>query len=181
MEEIKSTDVSLSVNGQLTDLENFKITSITASNLSSGGSLTGSAAGGAFVAPAYTPLLGTDITTTPNWFPSSVPNGCTDYHQITEELLQTDREGQTLGICERCGVKIFIPRVAGAFSFERAGVFVGKAMSLDDEDDMGELLGELAELEDQIKRDQKRLERAREILQIARGMAKKHSVKQLAI
>lgn len=124
------------------------------------------------------PMLGTDLT---SWtFPPS-ESPCKEYHVLTEELLQVE-DDEVVGTCGRCGVRVFVPRIAGAFSFERAGAFIGRAMSLDSEDpeeNLGELMAELAVLEKQIKRDQARLERSREILVIARNMAKKHSVKEL--
>ncbi len=126
--------------------------------------------------PAWQPMVGTDPV---DWHSFPAVNQCADGHPIGDFLQEAGDE--VVGICENCGIRVFIPKIPGAFSFERAGKFIGKAMSLDAEDDMGELLTELAELEDQIKRDQKRFQRALEILQIARGMAKKHAVKELAV
>ncbi len=127
--------------------------------------------------PTTTPLTGVDF----DWSKSIVPTPCADYHVLTEELLQVEAD-EVVGTCIRCGVRVFVPRIAGAFSFERAGSFVGRAMSLDSEDPeekLGDLMAELAALEKQIKRDQARLERAREMLVIARNTAKKHATKEL--
>lgn len=122
--------------------------------------------------PYMQPLVATDVTQWP-------PSRCADWHTLREDLIEFSGDGSIVGACERCGVRVFLPRIAGEFSFEKAGAFVARAMSLDEDDDesAGALLLEAVELQKQIDKDIKRFKRAMEVLQIAKNIAKKRVIK----
>lgn len=133
---------------------------------------------GAGTSVPFQPLVGTD---TSQFFPTGLPpvDRCMDFHTVSAELLASGvDDNNVVGACERCGVRVIFPRIPGAFSFERAGAFVGRAMSMDEDDDAGALLAELIILQEQIEKDQRRYKRALEILEIARTTALKHAAKR---
>lgn len=106
-------------------------------------------------------------------------NLCTEFHVLTDELLACSDDDNIVGVCDRCGVRIFVPRIPGAFSFEKAGSALGRAMSLDedDEDGVGELVLEIEALQEAIDKDIRKYKRAMEVLQIARNLARKQLIK----
>lgn len=142
--------------------------------------LTADARLGRSPAPNPSPLTGIDIQVTDGTNANWKHEVCKEFHVLTDELLACSDEDNIVGVCDRCGVRVFVPRIPGAFSFEKAGTILGRAMSLaeDDEDEaVGELVLEIEALQQAIDRDIRKYKRAMEVLQIARGMARKQLLK----
>lgn len=110
--------------------------------------------------------------------PSSTPitlTQCQQHgHEISDESIQLQGD-EIWGECQACAERILIPRIVGAFNFERAGQYVGRAMTLDcGEDENGaELLEELTLLEETVDREIARYNRTLKTIKLARTLAKK--------
>jgi hypothetical protein len=97
------------------------------------------------------------------------PPGCNE-HALDPETFYVE-DGQAIGYCEDCGVRMIVPSVPGGVSFASAGALIGKAMSLDDEDSVGDVLAELNLLEATVKNEIAKYKRTLGLVKIARDIA----------
>lgn len=137
-----------------------------------GGSITGGAIN--FPTGSQTPLL-----TGPNVLSSAFGpvDPCPNGHDIDNTSIEL-RGDEIWGKCQTCDVAIRIPRVSGGLNFEKAGQYIGRALTLeeDDKDNSAALLTELTNLEDQVNKEIARLQRTLKLIQIARTAAKKQTL-----
>lgn len=106
--------------------------------------------------------------------PVAAPEPCE--HDIGPDLFE--RRDGVYGACVQCGEEFRLPQVPGGISFERAGKFLGRALSVDHEDDemIAELMIELALLEREIEKEIERYDDAHELVKLARQLVNKRAL-----
>lgn len=141
------------------------------------GPLTGldAATGGNYSGTTYFPTGDLVFPTAP----AVTPTPCAlNGHNIEATSIEMRSDDEIWGYCEECLDAIRIPRVTGSLNFEKAGMYIGRAMTLDDEDENGaELLLELTALEDTVEKEIARYQRTQKMIKIARTLAKKQVLK----
>lgn len=110
----------------------------------------------------------------------NLSNLCVD-HKIDESDIRIEGD-DVVGYCDHCSCRIIIPRVPGGVSFEQAGTLVGRAMTLEDEDEsVGDLLAELSLLEKTVGKELSRYRRVLGMVKIARDIVHNRALKDAKI
>lgn len=132
------------------------------------------------ITPGFSPMTGVDIEI-------ATPDECAEGHIVQASSIRyikgpTEEDDEIIGFCLFCECRVTIPEVVGGLSFEKAGSAVGRAMTLQDDDNekIGELLADLAQLERDAKAEIARIKRALGMIDIARDLAEQRAIEGLA-
>lgn len=171
---------SLNANGPMTSIDNAFGGLVAAG---SQGTCTGF--GGAYTDPSWVVTgIGTSVPQTTTDFVWNTPPvadpavACTE-HEIEEDSIEL-RGDEMWGYCSQCYDAVRIPRIVGSFNFEKAGRFIGRAMTIEDDENSAELLAELNIFEQQIQDELARYKRALKMITVARTVAKNQVVERVA-
>lgn len=104
------------------------------------------------------------------------PEPCAE-HQLDPEHLSIEEDG-IKGFCIRCEDRMVVPRVPGGISFDKAGNLVGRAMTIEDEDSLGELLAELNLFERDVNKEIAKYKRTLGLVKIARDIVQNRALEE---